>query len=94
MVAECNMADRRVHEVVRTASIFQQALQPWKLRAVLEACNIFTLRQNVTNADWHDIDIPVDVAIQWLGICSFDRLRCATLCINKYNDAIFIFEFI
>ena len=59
----------------------------WKLHRIFEACNIFTLRQNVTNADWHDIDTPIDLAIQWLGICSFERPRYATSCITKYNDA-------
>ena len=59
----------------------------WKLRRVFEACNIFTLRQGVTNADWHDFDIPIIVAIQWLSICSVERPRCVTLCTTKCNDA-------
>ena len=58
-----------------------------KLRRVFEACNVFTLRQNVINADWHEVDIPINVAIQWLGISFFDRPRFSTLFTTKYNDA-------
>ena len=65
---------------------FNKHFNTWKLRADFEACNFYTLRQNVTIAEWYDIDIPIDVAIKWLGICFFDRPRCVTLCATKYND--------
>ena len=42
---------------------------------------------SVTNADSDDVDIPSDVAIEWLSICTFDKPRCATLCTTKHNEA-------
>ena len=41
----------------------------------------------MTNANWDYVDIPADVGITWLAICTFDKPRCVTLCTTKYNSA-------
>ena len=64
---------------------YKSHFKTWKLRRVFDACNILPLRQGVTNAAWHDVDIPINVAIKLLSICSFERPGCASLCTTKYN---------
>ena len=64
---------------------YNKRFKTWKPSSVFEACNIFTLRRNVANAGWHDVDIPINFGLQLLSICSFQRPRCATLCTTKYN---------
>ena len=66
---------------------FTKHFRTWDLRKTFDECKIFKLRVSVTNADWDNVDIPPEVAIKWLAICTFDKPRCATLCTTKFNSA-------
>ena len=66
---------------------FNHDFKNWNLRRVFQRCfPEFPFRQHITNNDWGDVDIPANIVLQWLSICSFGRPRFATLCTAKCND--------
>ena len=46
----------------------------------------FHFRQHITNEDFENVDMPINIVLQWFSICSFGKPRFATLCTTNYSD--------
>ena len=57
------------------------------MRKAFDARDIHKLRIAVRASDWDTADIPADVALKFLAICTFEKQRFASLCTTKYNAA-------
>ena len=58
----------------------------WGLRKALYASHIGRLPTIFTRADWFNLDMPVNVAVKWLSICSFGKPRLFLSCITKLSE--------
>ena len=59
---------------------FTRHFETWGLRRAFDACRFFNLPRKVNRTDWLTVDIPANIAIKWLAMCSFVTSRFTVLC--------------
>ena len=75
-------SQQSVSKWIARRSCFMRHFRTCGLRRAFDACKLFTLPTKVTWGDWFNVDIPVNVAIKWSSICTFEKLRSSVSCIT------------